>query len=139
MDVIKKKIVIVEDDQTLRTLLADHLRKNYEVIEADNGQKGLAEVVTSHPDLVLLDLLLPNLSGFDLLEQVRNHPNPAIARTKVIILSNLTSNDSILKAQVLSVSDYLVKANTDLSTVYDKIDRAINDTPTQPKQLNQQQ
>lgn len=122
----KKKILIVEDDVALRTLLANHFKTEFEILEAGDGSKGVQQILDHKPDLVLLDLLLPNLSGFDLLESVRNNTDPAIASTKVIILSNLATSEDILKAKVLSISDYLVKANTSLDELYKKISDAVN-------------
>lgn len=132
METNRKKILVVEDDDTLRTLLVDHLKGDYAISQAEDGQKGLESALQNKPDLILLDLLLPNLGGLELLERLRQHPDAAISSTKVIILSNLASSDTILKAKALYVSDYLVKADTDLDNIYIKIDQALSEPP--PKQ-----
>ena len=121
----KKTILIVEDDNVLRETLARHLKPMFNIIEAGSGEKGLQDIYQSKPDAVVLDLLLPNLNGFDLLEQVRHHPDPVISATKVVILSNFTQSADILKAKGLEVSSYLVKANTSLNDLSAKIKEAL--------------
>ena len=132
MEIKRKKVLVVEDDDTLRTLLADHLKGDYDISQAEDGQKGLESALQNKPDLILLDLLLPNLGGLELLERLRQHPDNTVSSIKVIILSNLASSDTILKAKALYVSDYLVKADTDLDKIYVKIDEVLSQPP--PKQ-----
>ncbi|HVY67782.1 MAG TPA: response regulator, partial [Patescibacteria group bacterium] len=73
------------------------------------------------PHLILLDLLLPKVDGFAVLERIRKYPDSKISGTKVIILSNLWSNRDILRAQALKIDEYYVKANTSLDEVFAKI------------------
>ncbi len=133
MEQNRKKILIVEDENLLRNILSEHLGRNFEVTQAENGEKGLQYIINYHPDLVLLDLLLPNLSGFDLLEQVRNHPDPAVANTRVIVFSNLSTTADIMRAKVLSVSDYLVKSNTSMDELVKKITDALQQPSVSPE------
>ena len=81
----------------------------------------------AQPNLVLLDLLLPKLDGFKVLERLRQYPDKSIAQTKVIVLSNLWSDKDILRAQALKVDEYYVKANTDLNVVYERIDQIMTE------------
>lgn len=121
-----KKILLVEDDTDLRTVLADRLSSyNYQVFQADDGEKALALVQEHRPDLILLDLLIPKVDGFAVLENVRHHPNPDTAGTKVIVLSNLWSNKDILRVKSLRVDEYFVKANTNLEEVFDKVKKVM--------------
>lgn len=118
----QKRILIVEDDVDLRTSLADKLQSfNYEVSQAGDGEVAVELLVDIKPDLVLLDLLVPKLDGFKVLERIRHYPEPQISNTKVVVLSNLWSDKDILRAQALKVDEYFVKANADLEEVYTKI------------------
>lgn len=107
----KKKIVIVEDDVAMREIVAHKLSTSgYDVKEAEDGQQGIDMIQAEKPHLVLLDLMLPEVDGFKVLETIRKHADPQIAKTPVIILSNLWSNKDILKTKALNVQAYLVKA-----------------------------
>lgn len=118
----RKKILIVEDDDQLRSSLADGLIQfGYEIFEAADGEKAVQLVVDNTPNLILLDLMLPKLDGFKVLERVRHYPKTEIAETKVVILSNLWSNKDILRAQALKIDEYYVKANTELKDVFQKV------------------
>ncbi|QQS22567.1 response regulator [bacterium] len=107
----KKKIVIVEDDVAMREIVAHKLvTSGYDVKEAEDGQQGIDAIIADKPNLVLLDLMLPEVDGFKVLETIRKHSDPVVAKTPVIILSNLWSNKDILKTKALNVQAYLVKA-----------------------------
>ena len=122
MEKLSKKILIVEDDQDLQNLLADRLGStNYTVFKASDGEEAISMVLDNRPDLILLDLLLPKLDGFHVLERLRHYPDPEVASIKVIVLSNLWSDKDILRAQALKIDEYYVKANTNLDEVYSKI------------------
>ncbi len=106
-----KKILVVEDDIAMREIISHKLfSQGYEVKEAEDGKQALQLIPQERPQLILLDLMLPEVDGFGVLEFVRRNPDKDIAKTPVIVLSNLWSNQDILKAQSLSVQDYLVKA-----------------------------
>lgn len=118
----QKKILVVEDDTDMRGILVDRLgSSNYKVFQAGDGEEAVALIVDQKPDLILLDLLLPKLDGFKVLDRLRHYPDPKISETKVIVLSNLWSNKDILRAQALKVDEYYVKANTDLQDVFSKV------------------
>jgi len=83
-----KKILIVEDDKFLRELIVKKLSsEGYEVPEAVNGEEGVKKIEEEKPDLVLLDLILPGMDGFEVLTQIKK--NSELAQIPVIILSNL--------------------------------------------------
>jgi DNA-binding response OmpR family regulator len=122
-----KKILVVEDDTDLRNILVDGLsHSNYQVIQAEDGERAVELLLDSKPNLVLLDLLLPKLDGFKVLERIRKYPDAAIAQTKVIVLSNLWSDKDILRVQALKVDEYFVKANTNLEDVFKKVKGILN-------------
>ena len=118
----QRKILVVEDDTDMRGILVDRLgSSNYKVFQASDGEEAVSLIVDQKPDLILLDLLLPKLDGFKVLDRLRHYPDAKIAETKVIVLSNLWSNKDILRAQALKVDEYYVKANTDLQDVFSKV------------------
>ncbi|HMQ01879.1 MAG TPA: response regulator [Candidatus Doudnabacteria bacterium] len=107
----KKTIVIVEDDVAMREIVAHKLlASGFEVKEAEDGKAGIDLIIATKPSLVLLDLMLPEVDGFKVLETIRKHNDPQVANTPIIILSNLWSNKDILKTKALHVQAYLVKA-----------------------------
>lgn len=127
MTEIKKKIVVVEDDLAMREIVVHKLTaKGFDVKEADNGQTGLELIQTIKPDLVLLDLMMPELDGFGVLATLRNLPDKTLAKTPVIVLSNLWSNEDILKAKAFGVVDFLVKAYFTPEDIFAKIDGVLN-------------
>ena len=113
----RKKILLVEDDDALRATFRDRLSGLYEVFEAQDGELAVSQTVDRRPDLILLDLLLPKLDGFKVLERIRNYPDAALAKTPVIVLSNLWSQKDILQVQGLKVDEYFVKAHTKVEDV----------------------
>ena len=116
-----QKILIVEDDKFLRDLLKAKLEKdsNFSVVSAIDGEEGIKKIEEEKPDIVLLDLILPNMDGFDVLENIKGNPN--ISKTKVIVLSNLGQEEDLEKAISLGAKDYLVKAHFTLDEIIVKI------------------
>lgn len=107
----QNKILMVEDDVAMREIVVRKLTNNgFLVQQADDGQKAIDLIVQEKPDVVLLDLMLPEVDGFQVLETIRKNPDPQIANTPIIVLSNLWSNKDILKTKSLKVQAYLVKA-----------------------------
>ncbi|MCL5666624.1 MAG: response regulator [Patescibacteria group bacterium] len=122
----KKKILLVEDDENLRNAMAGKLAAlPLEVYQAADGEEAITMILNHRPDLVLLDLLLPKLDGFKVLERLRAYPDPAISGMRVIVLSNLWSQKDILQVQGLKVADYFVKAHTKLEQVVVRIGQVL--------------
>lgn len=114
------RILIIEDDDFLRSLAVSKLEKEGFVIDvASTGDQGLAKVLATPPDLLILDLMLPNISGFDILAKVRE--NESTNKLKVIVFSNLGEESDIKKCLDLGVSEYLIKANFTLDELAEKI------------------
>jgi DNA-binding response OmpR family regulator len=122
----RKKILIIEDDNTVRNLLSDNLNLEYEIVQAEDGEQGLSFILDFKPDLVVLDLLLPKLAGLDLLERLRKYPDPETAKTKVMVYSNFSSPEFLTKAKNFNVTDYLVKSDTTIEDLVNKVKQAFN-------------
>jgi len=119
-----KKILIVEDDKFLRELIARKLiAENYEIIEAIDGEEGLKKIKEEKPDLVLLDLILPGIDGFEVLSKMKD--DPALASIPVIILSNLGQREDLEKGLKLGAVDYLVKAHFTPNEIIEKVKQAL--------------
>ncbi|HOK35208.1 MAG TPA: response regulator [Candidatus Pacearchaeota archaeon] len=121
------KILIVEDDKFLRELLQAKLIKeeDFSVSVAEDGEQGLKKVQEEGPDLVLLDLILPGMDGFEVLKKIKE--NPAIADTKVIVLSNLGQKEDVERAMKLGATDYMVKAHFTLDEIIEKARKVLQD------------
>lgn len=114
------KILIIEDDDFLRSLAVTKLEKEgFTVAMAADGQQGLKQINSDIPDLIILDLMLPVMSGFDVLKAIRG--NESAKNIKVIVFSNLGEEKDIKTCLDLGVSDYMVKANFTLDELVDKI------------------
>ncbi len=106
-----KKILVVEDEGAMRDIVTHKLQMGgFIVVQAVDGQEGLDMFAKEHPDLVLLDLMLPKVDGFGVLEKIRSTKDPKLADTPVIILSNIWNDQDILKVRALKISDYMMKA-----------------------------
>ena len=115
-----KKILIIEDDKFLRELIAQKLvKEGYDIAEAVDGEKGIKAVGEEKPDLVLLDLVLPGIDGFEVLARIKG--DSEIAQTPVIILSNLGQKDDIEKGLKMGAVDYLIKAHFTPAEIIEKI------------------
>jgi len=115
-----KKVLIIEDDKFLRELMAQKLiKENYEVSEAIDGEEGLQKIKEEKPDLILLDLILPGIDGFQILSQLKS--DPALSAIPVIILSNLGQREDIEKGLNLGAVDYLIKAHFTPGEIIDKV------------------
>ena len=117
---MKKNILIIEDDEFFRELISKKLTSSgFSMSEAVDGQKGIDKVKSSKPDLILLDLLLPNVDGFEVLSTLKE--NPKTSSIPVIILSNLSSGDDIEKGLKLGAADFLIKSQSASEEIIEKI------------------
>ena len=120
----KKTILIAEDDEILmRALYLMFHKGEYTIASAGDGETALKMTERLKPDLVLLDLLMPKMSGFDYLRDMK--ANPELKNIPVIVLSNLGDKDDIEKAKALGAEDYFIKSSTDLSTLFDKVKKKL--------------
>ncbi|RLC40352.1 MAG: response regulator [Candidatus Nealsonbacteria bacterium] len=119
-----KKILFIEDESALQKTLSDYLKKEgYEVISALDGESGLRLAQTQKPDLILLDLILPKMDGFEVLRKLME--NPGTKEIPVIILTNLERMEDIGRALELGAKTYLVKANYTLKEVTEKVKKVL--------------
>lgn len=115
-----KKILLVEDDDALANVYVMRLQaEGFVVTRVANGEDALAAAKEHKPDIVLLDAMMPKVSGFDVLDILRN--TPETANLKIIMLTALSQESDKQRAQGLGVDDYLVKSQVVISDVVDRI------------------
>jgi DNA-binding response OmpR family regulator len=115
-----KKILLVEDDDALANVYLMRLKaEGFDVTRVANGEDALAAAKSQKPDLVLLDVMMPKVSGFDVLDILRN--TPETEHLKIIMLTALSQETDRQRAQGLGVDDYLVKSQVVISDVIDRI------------------
>lgn len=108
-----KKVLLVEDDPFLSSLLKNRLsREGVEVAHARDGQEALAYLESTKPDLILLDLILPKKSGFEVMEGIRR--DPQLQSAPIIIVSNLGQPEDVQRGQELGAIEYFIKAKTSI-------------------------
>lgn len=115
-----KKILLIEDDKFLRELMSKKLvNMEYDVVSAVDGESGLAMIKETKPDAILLDLILPGINGFEVLERAKK--DPEIASIPVIILSNLGQKEDIERGLGLGAVDFMVKAHFTPQEIVNKL------------------
>lgn len=115
-----KKILLVEDDDALANTYILRLQaEGFDIRRVSNGEEALAAAREYKPDLVVLDAMMPKVSGFDVLDILRN--TPETANLKVIMLTALSQESDKQRAQGLGVDDYMVKSQVVMSDVVDRI------------------
>lgn len=116
----KGSILIVEDEVELRTILKNKLQQyGFKILEAENGKTGLESALKDHPDIILLDILMPVMDGFSMLRKLREDSWGKNAL--VIILSNLSETHKIDDDIKESTSDYLVKSDWEPDDIVERI------------------
>lgn len=126
MEEIRKErhtVLIVEDEQGLREAAAERLtQESYTVFTAVDGASGLSSALTNHPDVILLDIKMPNMNGYQMLKKLRAQGGWG-ASVKVIFLTNLelSSDDVSADIEALEPAQYLVKSNTSLDELAAKV------------------
>ena len=116
----KKKILLVEDDTALASVYRARLElEGFDVREVHNGEDALSATLDYKPDLILLDVMMPKISGFDVLDILRNTPDTANVR--VIMLTALSQPKDKERAEGLGADDYLVKSQVVIGDVIDRI------------------
>lgn len=115
-----KRLLLVEDDDALANVYTTRLEgEGFEVRRVDNGEDALATALNFKPDLVLLDVMMPKVSGFDVLDILRN--TPETANLKIIMLTALSQESDKERADSLGVDDYLVKSQVVIADVVERI------------------
>lgn len=120
-----KKILIIEDDTFLQGLAANKLQaEGFEVNTASNGNEALTNLGQETYDAIILDLMLPDISGFEILKQIRSRETNN--KLPILIFSNLSDDKDIKQGLDLGATDFLVKANFTLEELVEKVKNAIH-------------
>ena len=120
----KIKILLVEDDSFLLGMYATKFEmENFKVIMAEDGEKAVRLALKESPDIILLDIILPKINGFEVLRRLK--ANSAIAHIPVVLLTNLSQQDEIEQGLRMGAEDYLIKAHFMPSEVVDKIKKLL--------------
>lgn len=115
-----KRILLVEDDDALASVYQTRLQaENFDVRRVANGEEALAAAISYKPDLVLLDVMMPKVSGFDVLDILRN--TPETTNLKIVMLTALSQESDKERAHSLGADDYLVKSQVVIADVIDRI------------------
>ncbi len=120
------KILIVEDDPMISGMYKIRLEQDgFKVILADNGSTGLEVAIKDKPDLILLDIMMPQLDGFTVLKELR--AKPAFKNLPIVMLTNLGTDEDKAKGEQFGATDYLVKANLTPTQVSEAVKKYLND------------
>lgn len=118
-------ILIVEDDSFLAGIYQKKFEmEGFKVSISENGEKGLVDIQKKKPDVVILDILLPKLDGFAVLEKIKK--DPECKKIPILMLTNLGQKDDVEKAMQNGAAGYLIKAHFKPSEVVDKVKAVMN-------------
>lgn len=113
-----KKILIVEDEPQMLEALVDEFKgAGFSVLTAKNGEEGLKTAMENHPDLIVLDIIMPKMDGMTALRELKKNSWGALV--PIIILTNINEPDKLAEALEIGVSEYIVKAETSLNDICD--------------------
>ncbi len=116
----RKKILLVEDDEVLASVYRARLEmEDFEVMEVHDGEQALTAALKYRPDLMILDAMMPKISGFDVLDILRN--TPETMNLQIIMLTALSQESDRERAEKLGVDEYLVKSQVMISDVVEKV------------------
>ena len=121
------KLMLVEDDRSLMEIYSIRLQaEGYEMVTAADGEEALAVAVKEKPDLILADVMMPKISGFDMLDILRQ--TPEIKDIKVIMMTALSSDDQRKRGESLGADMYLVKSQVGIEDVVKAVHEVLGDT-----------
>jgi len=115
----KKQVLLVEDDEFLRTLYSDLLKDLYTLDVAADGEEAYQKIQNKELDLVLLDIILPKMSGVEVVEKLRSE-HPEITKKNIVFLTNLDRNEMVQKVTKLGYS-YLIKSDLNPDEFLEKV------------------
>lgn len=122
---MEKRILIIEDEPDIREAMAEAITQaGYTVSTAPDGAIGLQVAQTEHPDLILLDIIMPIMDGHQFLEKLRNDPWGRNA--KVIMLTSMDDVQNIANAHASDIEDYIIKTHNSLDEIVNKVRLAIH-------------
>ena len=126
------KVMVVEDDASLREIYSIRITaEGYEVVSAGDGEEALAVAVREKPDLILSDVMMPKISGFDMLDILRS--TPETASIKVVMMTALSSDDQRHRGEQLGADRYLVKSQVGIEDVVNTIHEVLGDRAPAPE------
>lgn len=122
------KIMLVEDDKSLREIYGVRLQaEGYEITSAGDGEEALAMAIKEKPDLIISDVMMPKISGFDMLDILRS--TPETRDLKIIMMTALSSEDQRARGETLGANRYLVKSQVGIEDVVRTVHELLNDAP----------
>ncbi len=131
MSTIKTKVAIIEDDIAIVQMYRTKFEtEGYDVATAPDGVTGLELIESFEPDIVLLDLMMPNMNGLDMLSRLRSQPNGRSA--KVVVLTNMGDTETATKVFKMAADDYIVKAEMTPKQVAERVKALLAKTPVPP-------
>lgn len=126
------KVMVVEDDASLREIYSIRITaEGYEVVSAGDGEEALAVAVREKPDLILSDVMMPKISGFDMLDILRS--TPETAEIKVVMMTALSAEDQRQRGERLGADRYLVKSQVGIEDVINTIHEVLGDKAAAPE------
>ena len=124
------KVMVVEDDAALREIYSIRITaEGYEVVSAGDGEEALAVAVREKPDLIVADVMMPKISGFDMLDILRN--TPETTNIRIIMMTALSTDEQRARGESLGCDRYLVKSQVGIEDLVNTIHEVLNDKPTQ--------
>ena len=130
------KIMVVEDDASLREIYGIRIAaEGYDIVSAGDGEEALAMAVREKPDLILADIMMPKISGFDMLDILRS--TPETAGIKVIMMTALSGNDQRQRGERLGADRYLVKSQVGIEDMVNAIHEVLGDKPASEPRAEQ--
>ena len=129
------KIMLVEDDKSLREIYSIRLvAEGYNIVSANDGEEGLQMAVEEKPDLIISDVMMPKISGFDMLDILRS--TPETANIKVIMMTALSSDEQRQRGENLGADRYLVKSQVGIEDVVNAVHEVLGDRANANAQTN---
>lgn len=120
----KKKILLIEDDAFISQMYSTKFRQTeYEFLVAKDGKEGLEIAKQQQPNVILLDVILPEVDGFEILRQIKE--DPALQGIPVILLTNLGQEENVQKGKELGAVDYIIKAHFTPQEVVEKVNNLL--------------
>jgi DNA-binding response OmpR family regulator len=114
------KVLIIEDDPLIVKIYSTRLKADgYDVVSAENGEEGIVAALRDKPDLIILDVMMPKVDGFGVLEKLR--ADPSFSNIPILMYSNLNNEDEMTRARSMGVTEFLVKANLSPTQMVTKI------------------
>ena len=130
------KIMVVEDDASLREIYGIRIAaEGYDIVSAGDGEEALAMAVREKPDLILADIMMPKISGFDMLDILRS--TPETASIKVIMMTALSGDEQRRRGERIGADRYLVKSQVGIEDMVNAIHDVLNDNSTKAPEQEQ--